>query len=46
MRGNAWRKTVAVIGAGYMGGGIAQTLALAGFRVRIVDVDADLPGSP
>ena len=27
-------KTVAVVGAGYMGGGIAQSLALAGFDVR------------
>ena len=33
-------KTVAVVGAGYMGGGIAQSLALAGFDVRICDVDA------
>ncbi len=32
---------LAVIGGGYLGGGIAQTLALAGYRVRIADVDAD-----
>lgn len=31
---------VAVIGAGYMGGGIAQTLALAGRHVFIADADA------
>ncbi|GFZ87265.1 3-hydroxyacyl-CoA dehydrogenase family protein [Nesterenkonia alkaliphila] len=33
--------TATVVGAGYMGGGIAQTLALAGFTVEIVDVDVD-----
>lgn len=32
--------TVTVVGAGYMGGGIAQVLALNGFEVRIADVDA------
>ncbi|MFC7623546.1 3-hydroxyacyl-CoA dehydrogenase family protein [Microlunatus sp. GCM10028923] len=31
---------LAVVGGGYMGGGIAQTLALAGFRVALADVDA------
>ncbi|MEU6701642.1 3-hydroxyacyl-CoA dehydrogenase family protein [Pseudonocardia sp. NPDC046786] len=31
--------THAVIGSGYMGGGIAQVLALAGAHVRIADVD-------
>lgn len=31
----------AVIGAGYMGGGIAQVLALAGFEVDLGDIDAD-----
>jgi 3-hydroxybutyryl-CoA dehydrogenase len=30
---------VTVVGAGYMGGGIAQSLALAGFTVQIADVD-------
>lgn len=29
-----------VVGAGYMGGGIAQSLAIAGFEVTIADVDA------
>ncbi len=33
--------TVTVVGAGYMGGGIAQVLALAGFQVRITDVDPE-----
>ncbi|TLP95854.1 3-hydroxyacyl-CoA dehydrogenase family protein [Nesterenkonia salmonea] len=33
--------TVTVVGAGYMGGGIAQSLALAGFSVEIVDVDVE-----
>ena len=31
-------RTVAVVGSGYMGGGIAQSLALAGATVRIADV--------
>ena len=31
---------VAVVGAGYMGGGIAQVLAMAGFEVTIADADA------
>jgi 3-hydroxybutyryl-CoA dehydrogenase len=34
-------ETVTVVGAGYMGGGIAQSLALAGFTVQIVDADPD-----
>lgn len=33
-------ESLAVVGGGYMGGGIAQTLALAGYPVRIADVDA------
>lgn len=33
---------IAVVGAGYMGGGIAQVFAMAGFDVVIVDADADL----
>ena len=32
---------VAVVGAGYMGGGIAQSLALAGLQVQIADVDSE-----
>jgi 3-hydroxybutyryl-CoA dehydrogenase len=32
---------VAVVGAGYMGGGIAQVLAVAGFDVTIADADAE-----
>ncbi len=32
---------VAVIGAGYMGGGIAQVMALAGCDVQLGDIDAD-----
>lgn len=32
---------IAVVGSGYMGGGIAQVFALAGRRVRIADVTAD-----
>lgn len=32
--------TVAVVGSGYMGGGIGQSLALAGHPVRLADVDA------
>lgn len=35
-------RTVAVVGAGYMGGGIAQSLALAGFTVTIADVTAEI----
>ncbi|WP_159499786.1 3-hydroxyacyl-CoA dehydrogenase family protein [Microbacterium sp. 18062] len=34
-------RTAAVVGAGYMGGGIAQSLADAGFQVVIADVSAD-----
>jgi len=33
--------TVTVIGAGYMGGGIAQVLALNGFDVQIADVSVE-----
>jgi 3-hydroxybutyryl-CoA dehydrogenase len=35
-------RTVAVVGSGYMGGGIAQTLAIAGFPVVIADASAEL----
>ncbi|MCQ8278054.1 3-hydroxyacyl-CoA dehydrogenase family protein [Acetobacteraceae bacterium KSS8] len=34
-------KTAAVIGAGYMGGGIAQSLAAAGISVTLADVSAE-----
>ncbi len=34
-------RTVAQVGAGYMGGGIAQSLADSGFEVWIADVDPD-----
>jgi 3-hydroxybutyryl-CoA dehydrogenase len=33
--------TVTVVGAGYMGGGIAQVLALNGFKVQIADVSVE-----
>jgi 3-hydroxybutyryl-CoA dehydrogenase len=33
---------VAVVGSGYMGGGIAQVLALAGFQVRIADITTEI----
>lgn len=33
-------RSVAVVGAGYMGGGIAQSLALGGYEVSIADMDA------
>ena len=34
-------ETVAVVGSGYMGGGIAQSLAMSGFTVTIADVSAE-----
>ncbi|AQR60275.1 3-hydroxybutyryl-CoA dehydrogenase [Brevundimonas sp. LM2] len=34
-------KSVAIIGAGQMGAGIAQAVALGGYRVSLFDVDAD-----
>lgn len=36
---NSARPVYAVVGSGYMGGGIAQMLALSGADVRIADVD-------
>ena len=36
---------IAVVGSGYMGGGIAQVLALAGHNVRIADVSAEIAAS-
>ncbi|MDN4610299.1 3-hydroxyacyl-CoA dehydrogenase family protein [Arthrobacter burdickii] len=38
-------KRIAVVGSGYMGGGIAQVLALAGHTVRIADVSAEIASS-
>ncbi len=35
-------KTIAVIGAGTMGHGIAQTAALAGYAVTLVDIDSGI----
>ncbi len=35
-------RSAAVVGTGYMGGGIAQSLALAGVEVRLADADAAL----
>ncbi|GAB3395435.1 3-hydroxyacyl-CoA dehydrogenase family protein [Humibacter soli] len=34
--------TIAVVGSGYMGGGIAQVLALAGHTVRIADISEEI----
>ncbi len=36
---------IAVVGSGYMGGGIAQDLALAGHTVTIADVSAEIAAS-
>ena len=33
--------TTAVVGSGYMGGGIAQVLALHGYKVALGDVDGE-----
>ena len=40
-RGEMDINTVAQVGAGYMGGGIAQSLADSGFQVWLADADAD-----
>lgn len=42
MTENGTRPVYAVVGSGYMGGGIAQVLALSGADVRIADVDIDV----
>lgn len=36
---------IAVVGSGYMGGGIAQVLALAGHTVQIADISAEVAAS-
>ncbi|MBT2566086.1 3-hydroxyacyl-CoA dehydrogenase family protein [Arthrobacter sp. ISL-85] len=38
-------RNIAVVGSGYMGGGIAQVLALAGARVALADVSAEIARS-
>src|SRR4051812_15198566 len=35
-------RQIAVIGSGYMGGGIAQVFGLAGARVALADVNAEI----
>lgn len=35
-------QTIAVVGSGYMGGGIAQVLALSGATVRIADISEEI----
>ncbi|GGH96688.1 3-hydroxyacyl-CoA dehydrogenase family protein [Arthrobacter liuii] len=35
-------RNIAVVGSGYMGGGIAQVLALAGARVALADISAEI----
>ncbi len=42
MTENENRPVYAVVGSGYMGGGIAQVLALSGADVRIADVDIEI----
>lgn len=39
------RSVYAVVGSGYMGGGIAQALALSGAEVRVADVDIEVARS-
>jgi len=36
------QKTIAVVGSGYMGGGIAQVLAISGATVKIADISAEI----
>lgn len=38
-------RTIAIVGSGYMGGGIAQVLALAGNTVRISDISEEIARS-
>lgn len=37
-------KTIGVVGAGYMGGGIAQVASMAGLKVILYDIDPEAPG--
>ena len=39
---NTAARKIAVVGSGYMGGGIAQVLALGGARVALADVSAEV----
>lgn len=39
------QQVIAVVGSGYMGGGIAQVLALSGATVRIADISAEIAQS-
>ena len=39
---NPVTRNIAVVGSGYMGGGIAQVLGLAGARVALTDVSAEV----
>ncbi|MFP7760205.1 3-hydroxyacyl-CoA dehydrogenase family protein [Marisediminicola sp. LYQ134] len=39
------QKTIAVVGSGYMGGGIAQVLALSGATVKIADISEEIAKS-
>ena len=43
--GNTEARKIAVVGSGYMGGGIAQVLALGGARVALADVSAEVAQS-
>ena len=36
------QRSVAVVGSGYMGGGIAQVLALGGARVALADISQEI----
>ncbi|WP_022886589.1 3-hydroxyacyl-CoA dehydrogenase family protein [Glaciibacter superstes] len=38
-------RTIAIVGSGYMGGGIAQVLALSGATVRIADISEEIARS-
>ncbi|KHL04906.1 3-hydroxyacyl-CoA dehydrogenase family protein [Sinomonas humi] len=42
MTNSASQNKIAVVGSGYMGGGIAQSLALAGATVKIADISEEI----